>query len=143
MTYFFKKWIPDSRISDLMTVEKLVHDSSGLRIYLSSEQYDEFLCIEFPHNYTYRNTDESYRLRLWSHGQFEVRQWTYFITRESELIDWVVAESESAYDKDNMIHYLIKTGSDVIDIVTNSAAPKTKWVQREDCQQIGEYGVRE
>jgi hypothetical protein len=78
----------------------------------------------------YRNADESYRLALWREGQFEERNWCLFTTTSSSLIDWLSNEVGDVYKKDEMRHYLIKTGAGVIDVVTNKNEPEAEWLTR-------------
>ena len=37
---------------------------------------------------------------------------------------------DGRYKKDEMHHYLIKTGADVIDVVTNKNEPKVEWLRK-------------
>jgi len=53
-----------------------------------------------------------------------------FTTTSSSLIDWLSSEAGDVYKEDEMHHYLIKTGADVIDVVTNKNEPKVEWLRK-------------
>jgi len=127
----YKKWEPIEGIEAELWVEALHDDYEGLRILLrGNESSSPVLRITFSHYYVYRNADESYRLALWREAHFEERNWCLFTTTSSSLIDWLSSEAGDAYNKDEMHHYLIKTGADVIDVVTNKNEPKVEWLRK-------------
>ena len=127
----YKKWEPLEGIEAELWVEALHDDYEGLRILLrGNESSSPVLRMTFSHYYVYRNADESYRLALWREAQFEERNWCLFTTTSSSLIDWLSSEAGDVYKKDEMHHYLIKTGADVIDVVTNKNEPKVEWLKK-------------
>ena len=128
----YSTWKPIPEIESEMFVDAVIDDCSGLRILLRSrDPLSPVICICFENYYVYRNADESYRLLLWSDGVFENKSWPLCKTSQSNLIDWLDNEEGGVYAKNKMIHYLIKTDVDVIDIVTNQTPPKV-WVLNKD-----------
>jgi hypothetical protein len=125
----FIKWEPVEGIENEMWVEALHDDYEGLRILLKgSADSSGILSISFPQYYGYRNVDESYRDKLWRKGDFEPRDWSLFKTNSSEFIEWLFEESGGVYSKEEMLHYVIKTGADVIEVVAKLTAPKVDWL---------------
>jgi hypothetical protein len=125
----FIKWEPVDGIENEMWVEALHDDYEGFRILLKgSAQSSGILRITFAQYYGYRNVDESYRDKLWQKGNFEQRDWSLFNTAASEFIDWVFEESNGLYSKEEMVHYCIKTGADIIEVVANQTPPKVEWL---------------
>jgi hypothetical protein len=125
----YNKWEPVQGIENEMWVEALHDDYEGLRILLKgNSESSGILSISFPQYYVYRNVDESYRHKLWRKGNFEQRDWCLFKTAASEFIDWLFDESGGVYSKEEMIHYVIKTGADVIEVVANQTPPKAEWL---------------
>ncbi len=121
----YSKWEPIQGIESELWIEALHDDYEGLRIIVKgTNEASAMYSILFPNYYTYRNTDESYRLKLWEEGEFEDRKWSLFFIKASKFIDWVHEESDTLYKKEDMMHYLIKTGADVIEVVTNGIEPK-------------------
>jgi hypothetical protein len=133
MTEHFAKWVPIDGVENEMWVEALHDDYEGLRILLrGTSPSTGVLRICFRSYYLYRNADESYRDKLWLEAAFEQRDWPLCITFESRLIDWLYEECGGVYSKAEMIHYLIKTGADVIEVVTNKTPPTVEWLTGSD-----------
>ncbi len=130
MGEIYKKWIPVENIDNEMWAEAIHDDYEGLRILLKGNTpTSAVLNIRFPQYFAYRNTDESYRLKLWQEGVFDDIKWSLFTTKESRFIDWVFEQSQEIYSKSDMSHYLIKTGADVIEVVTNQTLPVVNWLR--------------
>jgi hypothetical protein len=129
MEELFSKWEPIEGVEHEMWVEALHDDYEGLRILLKgSSESSGLLSISFPQYYGYRNFDESFRDKLWRKRNFELLDWSLFKSTSSELIDWLFDESSGVYNKEEMVHYVIKTGADVIEIVSKLIAPKVEWL---------------
>jgi hypothetical protein len=125
----YAKWEPVEGIENEMWVEALHDDYEGLRVLLKgSSGSSGILSISFPQYYGYRNFDESFRDKLWGKDSFETRNWSLFKTSSSEFIDWLVEESGGVYNKEEMLHYVIKTGADVIEVVAKLVPPKVEWL---------------
>jgi hypothetical protein len=68
----------------------------------------------------------------WTEAAFEQRDWSLCITTSSKLIEWLYEESGGVYSMDEMVHYLIKMGADVVEVVVNkikqNTPPKVEWL---------------
>jgi hypothetical protein len=129
MEHKYTKWEPVEGIENEIWVEALHDDYEGLRILLKgSSESSGVLSISFPQYYGYRNVDESYRDKLWQTGDFEERDWSLFKTTASEFIEWLFEQSGGVYSKEEMVHYVVKTGADVIEVVANLTPPKVEWL---------------
>src|SRR6266478_5318178 len=125
----YKKWEPVAGIENEMWVDALHDDYEGLRILLKgSSESSGILSISFRQYYGYRNFDESFRDKLWQQNNFEPRDWSLFKTTSSHFIDWLFEESGGVYSKEEMVHYVIKTGADVIEVVAKLTPPKVEWL---------------
>jgi hypothetical protein len=125
----YNQWEPVEGVENEMWVEALHDDYEGLRILLKGHSESSgILSISFPQYYGYRNFDESFRDKLWQQYNFEPRDWSLFKTTSSEFIDWLFEESGGVYGKEDMVHYVIKTGADVIEVVAKLAPPKVEWL---------------
>lgn len=125
----YKKWMPIEGLERELWVEAVHDDYEGFRILMKgSSPSSATLCIHFKHYYLYRNVDETYRMKLWQEGNFEERNWALYTTTSSQLIEWFNEENDGVQDKGEMMHYLIKTGADVIEVLTNRNAPDVKWL---------------
>ena len=124
----YKKWVPVQGIEKELWVQEVHDDKDGLRIRLNEDSATtKILCVAFEHYFLFRNIDESGRIRLWATSFFEDRKWQFCVATSSKLIEWLHEESDGIYDKKDMIHYLIKTGTDVIDVITNQI-PEVNWI---------------
>jgi hypothetical protein len=125
----YHKWEPIEGIENEMWVEAIHDDYEGLRILLKGNNPSSaILRLVFDSYYMYRNVDESYRLRLWEEGVFSDMGWSLFRTESSNLIDWLREEGQGVYDDTEMVHYLIKTGADVIEIMATKTPPIVEWL---------------
>lgn len=137
MKEHYSKWIPINAIEQEMWVEAIHDDNEGLKIFLRGrESSSQKICIKFETYYIYRNTDESYRILLWAEGTFEEKKWPLCKTSQSNLIDWIYEEADGVYKKEEMIHYLIKTGLDVVEVVTNLTPPQIVALDEKDSEKI-------
>lgn len=133
MIDIYSEWKPVTELKNEMWIKSLHSQDEELEILLQADEPDSpILSIKFEHYYMYRNTNESYSIRLWSHGKFNLTKssWPFCVTTSSELIDWLYEEGRPSFlDKKEMTHYLIKTHIDVIDVVASSKFPsKIEWV---------------
>ncbi len=126
----YNKWTPVEGIKKELWVQETCDDKNGLKILLNEGlTTTKILCIVFKRYFLFRNIDESGRIKLWAEATFEDREWPLCITTSSKLINWLHEESDGIYDKNNMTHYLIKTGTDVIDVLTDQV-PEVSWYDK-------------
>ncbi|WP_194435574.1 hypothetical protein [Vibrio fluminensis] len=74
------------------------------------------LRIKFDAFIAYRNIDESYRLRLLEQNQN--REVSLFIVESSYWLDWLQKESHGYYEDRKVVHYLIMSMNDCIDVLS-------------------------
>lgn len=96
-------------------LDKITDDENGLSIFISTDK-ERKLIINFDCFYSYRNTDESYRLNAINklRGMSDA---SIFISTNSEYLYWFNCESLGIYSKENLKHYIILTSENVIDVV--------------------------
>lgn len=124
----YKKWVPVDDIAAELRVKEIHADDEGLRITLAtSEPTSKILKLIFPRYLLFRSSDESGRIKLWAEARFEDIKWQFCVTTSSRLTEWLFEESDGIYEKEIMVHYLIKTGTDVIDIVTDQTQSQVHW----------------
>lgn len=129
MSEIYKKWHPVDNIDKELFVDALHDDHEGMRIILSGKSSGSgILRITFDHYHLYRNVEESNRLKLWAEADFEDRNWSLFQVVNSKLIDWASEETGDVFDRTKAEHYLIKTETDIIDVVTHHVPPKVEWL---------------
>ncbi len=97
-------------------------DDEGLVIQLKDESDEsKTLTIKYRRYYLYQNIDETGRTRMWIKSKFEDPKWQFCTSTNSNLISWLIDESNGIYEDRKMIHYLIKTDTHVLDIISNTA----------------------
>jgi len=124
----YEQWKPIDGLPEVLYVEGLHDDYEGVRILLKGEQEDgKMLVIKFDPALSYRNTDEGDR-HILAREHPEVRgTWSLFKAEQSEFIDWFNRENQNIRNDLNIVHYLIVTESDVIDILAGFP-PKVEWL---------------
>lgn len=124
----YKKWVPVQDIVAELLVKEIHADDEGLQITLATnEPTSKILRLIFPRYLLFRSSDESGRIKLWAEAKFEDIKWQFCVTTSSRLTEWLFEESDGIYEKEIMVHYLIKTGTDVIDIITDQTLPQVHW----------------
>jgi len=105
-------------------VTSIVQDLDGTKIILDNEKdvfevfFDGFIPIV-------RITDEGIRMRTWGEVQkkYENKKffngWFLYKVEDSELVKWALEESCGCYEEEQLIHYCIVTGEDLIDILSS------------------------
>ncbi|GAB5398562.1 MAG: hypothetical protein Aureis2KO_01470 [Aureisphaera sp.] len=123
-----KKWnlnVLDN--NDKLYVEKLLNDSAGLTIILKKEKSDKkYLKIFFDDTLSYRNTNESFLLKIWHTTQKENLGKTFYSVENSSYIDFFHEMTQKIYLDWDIIHYAIYTISECIDILSQ-VPPVISW----------------
>ncbi|SMO71424.1 hypothetical protein [Solitalea koreensis] len=122
----FIKWEPINHISSDLYLLSLHDDSQRLKIQLEIEDSDRILIIEFASYIAYRNTDETSRLESLNKNEILSTRWPLFISESSDYIDWIVTESYGITERKDLKHYVITTGTGIIDIISNQQ-PVVNW----------------
>ena len=129
MKNILNKWdIGSYGLEDNMYVEQLKDDYEGKAIYLKGEQNNsKILKISFEEILSYRNTDESYMLKIWNDNPNENLGRIFYRIDNSSYIDFFNEMTFGLYKNWKIVHYAIYTTKDCIDILTVSS-PKIEWI---------------
>ena len=96
---------------------ELFENSKGLQVLLSQHAKNIKIEICFPPVYSYRCTNESYRLKtLYS---IEELPSLISVVENSLFLKWFHEESQDVYEGDNLKHFMIFTGEEFIDIISH------------------------
>lgn len=121
-------WMPLKDIPTPMYVEAIHDDYEGFRILLKGESpSSKVLRVTFEDNLSYRNTDESYLLRIWHSNKKEVMGKIFYMVENSSYIDFFYNMTEGFYSEWKLSHYAIYTVSDCVDVISASP-PTVKWL---------------
>ncbi len=124
----YSVWEPITGIQKPMFVDGLYDDYEGFRILLRGEALSaNVLRIGFEAHLSYRNTDESFMLKVWNsipQGQLgEI----FYIIENSDYIKSFNEMTGNLYDDWSITHYGIYTTSDCIDIISTDI-PTVEWL---------------
>lgn len=124
----YEPWEPIDELPKILYVEGLHDDYEGVRILLKGEAEDaKMLVIKFDPALSYRNTDEGDRHVL-AREHPEVRGGgALFKAEQSGFIDWFNRENQGVRSNLDIVHYLIVTESDIIDVLS-VFPPEVQWV---------------
>lgn len=100
-----------------MFLKNLV-DEGELSIFVSQSGSDENLKISFSSVYSYRNTNESYRLKTSFVREGKIPT-LLSIVENSTFLRWFQEESQYIYSEENLRHFMIFTNEEVIDVISN------------------------
>jgi hypothetical protein len=117
----FRLWQPKTEfeIPKEIFVESLTDNYSGLTITIQGEnESSKLITIQFNDHYGYRNFDESERLKMFADNPILTSNWGLYVAEESDLISWLVKESHEVVNPQDVLHYLIVTPNDVIDVLS-------------------------
>lgn len=120
-TRIIEKWKPFEAAdfpADIQ-VEALHDDYEGFRVIVKGGISSEVYKIDFSDLYLgYRNFDESERLKFINSFPKDLRGWSLFLLTDSEFINWLTKESLEILSKDELKHFVIFTGDDIIEVLT-------------------------
>lgn len=122
-----KKWIPLSDIPERLYLEGLHDDYEGFRLLLKGEGNSKMLRISFQFNLGFRNFDESDRLKTLNLIPELCSKWSLFKVKDSTFTKWVIEESLEKYTNEELIHYIIATPNDIVEVLSMSE-PKVEWL---------------
>lgn len=123
-----KKWEPIDNLPKRLYIEGLYDDYEGFRLLLRSENsQDSMIRIRFDAHLAYRNTDESERLQTLNNHAEISGHWSLFIAEESDFTEWLIVESCGIHSKIDVVHYMITTPNDIVDVLSVEA-PIVEWL---------------
>lgn len=123
-----KIWKPLEDLPNPMYVEAIHDDWEGFRILLRPEdQTFSMLRIEFENKLSYRNTDESYLLKIWHTTDKETLGKIFYTVENSAYIDFFNEMSTQIYSDWKLKHFAIYTVSDCIDVISTTS-PIVEWL---------------
>ena len=127
-------------IENKMYVEQLKDNYDGKAIYLKGDKDDsKVLKISFEDILSYRNTNESYMLKIWNDTPNEKLGKVFYKIDKSSYIDFFNEMSCGIYKNWNIVHYGIYTSEDCIDILSVTK-PKIEWVHIQLTNQKSKRG---
>lgn len=105
-------------------VTSFVQDLNGVKIVLDDEKYIvEIFYDGIPS--LLRSTVEGMRMRTWSEIQMKYQDKFFFKNhffyqiKNSKLTKWAIEESCTFYNENQLVHYCIVTGEELIDILAS------------------------
>ena len=125
-----KKWKPLSDLPDQMYIESILDDDKGLRIIMRGEQFeDKVLVISVIDKISYRNTDESFMLKVWDSMNKADLGKTFYIVKNSSYIEFFNEMTMNLYKDWDVQHFAIYTDYDCLDILCRNE-PVAEWHSR-------------
>lgn len=118
MTNSISKWQPIDGNTEEMFVKSLQDNCDGLKIFLHNIAETLNISIAFTEPLSYRNTDESYLLKLWDSLEEGELKGSFYIYKKSAFIDNFNDMTHGIYKDLEIKHYAIYTDSDCIDILS-------------------------
>ncbi len=124
-----KPWIiPHVDTKKNYSIEAIHDDYEGFRILLRSDILtDKVLKITFNNHVSYRNTDESFLLKLFGNTDEKLLGKTFYLVCNSDYVDFFNESTMNLYTDWDVIHYAIYTISDCIDILSDQP-PIIEWI---------------
>jgi hypothetical protein len=111
-------WHQLDRYPAEMYVKSLQDNSDGLKIFLHDITNTINFSIVFTEVLSYRNTDESYLLKLWDSYEEGVLKGSFFMYRESDFINYFNEMTYGIHKELAIKHYAIFTDSDCIEVLS-------------------------
>lgn len=124
----FTLWKPIDDLPKPIYIEAIHDDWEGFRILLrGSDPTLSMLRITFESHLSYRNTDESYLLKIWNSMEKELAGENFYIVENSSYIDFFNEMTGNMYSDWQVKHYAIYTISDCIDVISTNP-PIVEWL---------------
>jgi hypothetical protein len=120
-------WTPVADVPRLMHCRALHDDYEMFRVLLhSGNASDAVLRILFEQVISYRRTDESFRLKT-LHGLDGRLPCSLMVVEPSSFIAWLLEESSGVLDGRPLVHYVIMSSNECIDVVSE-IPPRVEWL---------------
>jgi len=117
-------WHPANKLDELYWVNLILSENNSLIIKLSSNEKDgKSIQLLFKKGVAaYRYTNESFSLKLcWDlsdkYSNDFYNKWTFFKVRNSDYMNLFLEQSDTYINADNLIHFAILGGDEVVDII--------------------------
>lgn len=121
-------WKPIENLPNPMYVEAIYDDYDGFRILLKGESViSKMLRVTFQDSLSYRNTDESYLLKIWNSTEKAKLGKIFYLVENSSYVDFFNEMTENIYSDWDIKHYAIYTTSDCIDVISANP-PIIEWL---------------
>ena len=121
----FEIWEPGKSITENKYLEGISYHDGNLIISLKGpKEKDPVLNITFKNHLSFRNANESFRIKSLYKNKFQ-NGLNY--SNDTSYLRWIKEETNGVYDEINPIHYLICSNDDITDVISGSA-PTLTWV---------------
>ncbi|HEX8020802.1 hypothetical protein [Mucilaginibacter sp.] len=121
----FEIWEPGKSITENKYLEGISYLDGNLIISLKGlNEKDPVLNITFKNHLSFRNTNESFRIKSLYKDKFQ-NGLNY--SNDTSYLRWIKEETNGVYDEINPVHYLIGSNDDITDVISGSA-PILTWV---------------
>lgn len=124
------KWVPNNEIGGRYSLDCIRDDSDGLIIEMSecTDENKKIKIVFEGYAWTYRNTNESFRLATVEkvaneYGQEFFSNWSFFKVENSSYFEWVMSECYGIYKDYNVRHFVFMGPEWFVDVV-NIDEPK-------------------
>lgn len=115
----FEVWEAGRSISENKYLESISYKAGKLVIRLKgTEENAHILTITFNDHFSFKNTNESFRLNSIHRDKF---QNGINYSRDSGYLRWIKEETTGVYDDMDFVHYLIGSNDDITDVISASA----------------------
>lgn len=106
-------------IPNELYIDAIHQDAEGFRILIGgrNELGMSIFRLKFESYIGYRNFDESYRLMSLDKIPVSCREWGLFKTTDSSFINWIIEESGGRYSKGELLHFIVVTQNDIVDVI--------------------------
>lgn len=118
MTERLVKIVLGDDIFQNILLENFRYSSSSLELIVSLENCGEYIKVKilFDWVYSFRVTDEGDLLKMQDEQKGEMLTGLYFV-EESQYLEWFNEQSANIHD--DVVHYMLATVDDVIDILSS------------------------
>ncbi|WP_139253997.1 hypothetical protein [Marinobacterium iners] len=114
-------------LDDDIYCQDLVDNGSCLALTLNAVHRSISIKITFDFFYIYSKSNESYRLE--TIDKIPDDRYLILTVENSRLAEWFHKESKGIYSDDDVVHYLIITSDEVIDVLS-SIPPSIEWSEK-------------
>lgn len=106
------------KINEQCIIEQILDNPDGLNIHIVGLSTGLKWVIRFSHAYSFLCANESYRLKT---QQSFTKQIPGLVSKveNSTFLNWFNYESQGIYESDNLIHYMVYTGEEFVDVISN------------------------
>ena len=126
----YEEWNICGGLRGVIELISFTYNESGVELLIESHEKKAAFSIGFEDRVlSFRYADEGNRIKFIEN--ISDHSINFYISYDSEYLDWFINQNYEIRNKESLVHYVIATNDDVIDIIDSRMSPPPVVKRRE------------